>query len=95
MRVTVRYFATLREITGIREEQVELQNNAKAEELLNQLVRKHGSRFEEYVVEEKTGAVRAHILFLIDGTSLNSLGGLEARLTDGCVVAIMPPVGGG
>jgi len=95
LRVTVRYFATLREITGIREEQVELQNNAKAEELLNQLVRKHGSRFEEYVVEEKTGAVRAHILFLIDGTSLNSLGGLEARLTDGCVVAIMPPVGGG
>ena len=95
MRVTVRYFATLREITGIREEQVELQNNAKAEELLNQLVRKHGSRFEEYVVEEKTGAVRAHILFLIDGTSLNSLGGLEARLADGCVVAIMPPVGGG
>lgn len=93
--MTVRYFATLREITGIREEQVELQNNAKAEELLNQLVRKHGSRFEEYVVEEKTGAVRAHILFLIDGTSLNSLGGLEARLTDGCVVAIMPPVGGG
>lgn len=95
MKVTVKYFATLREITGLREELVELQSNATAGELLNQLVRRHGDRFEEYVVEEGTGAIRAHILFLVDGTSLNSLGGLEARLTDGCVVAVMPPVGGG
>lgn len=95
MKVSVRYFATLREITGQREEKIELREDSTVKDLLNRLVERHGSRFKEYVVEEETGTPRAHLLFLINGTSINSLEGLSTRLTDDCVVALMPPVGGG
>ena len=95
MKVNVKYFATLREITGKREEEIELQEDSTVRDLLDRLVDRHGTRFKEYVVEEKTSTPRAHLLFLIDGTSVNSLGGLGAKLTHNCVVALMPPVGGG
>ncbi len=95
MRVTVKYFATLREITGKREEQVELLKDSTMSDLLNHLIELHGPGFKSYVMEETTGEPKGHLLFLIDGTSMNSMGGLSARLTDNCVVAMMPPVGGG
>ncbi len=64
-------------------------------DLLNRLVELHGPAFKSYVMEEETGAPKGHLLFLIDGTSMNSMAGLNTRLTDDCVVALMPPVGGG
>jgi len=95
LKVNVKYFATLREITGKREEQVELREDSTMGDLLNRLVELHGSGFKNYVMEEATGAPKGHLLFLIDGTSINSLKGVSTRLTEGCVVAMMPPVGGG
>jgi len=95
LKINVKYFATLREITGKREEQIELRKDSTMSDLLNRLVEIHGSTFKNYVMEEATGSPKGHLLFLIDGTSMNSIGGLNAKLTDGCVVALMPPVGGG
>jgi len=95
LRVNVKYFATLREITGKREEQVELKENSTIRVLLNRLVELHGARFKEYVMDEKTNAPRAHLLFLINGTSINGLEGLDTKLTENCTIALMPPVGGG
>ena len=95
MKVRVRYFAALREITGKREEQVELQPDSTMRDLFNSLVELHGTRFKEYVLEEKTGSPRTHLIFLINGTSINSLQGLETRLNDDSVISMMPPVGGG
>lgn len=95
LKVNVKYFATLREITGKREEEVELSKGSTMSDLLNRLVELHGPAFKSYVMEEATGVPKGHLLFLIDGTSMNSMGGLNARLTDNCVVAMMPPVGGG
>jgi len=95
LKVNVRFFATLREIAGRREEEVELSSGSTVGDLLNRLVELHGSRFREYVMDETTGTSRGHLLFLVDGTSISSLEGLKTRLTEGCAVAIMPPVGGG
>jgi len=95
VKVNVKYFATLREITGKREEQIELQGDSTMGDLLNRLVEIHGPAFKNYVMEEATGSPKGHLLFLIDGISMNSIGGLNARLIEGCVIALMPPVGGG
>ncbi len=95
MKVNVKYFATLRDITGKREEQIELCKDSTMRDLLKRLVELHGSAFSNYVMEEVPGVPKRHLLFLIDGTSMNTMGGLNARLSNGCVVALMPPVGGG
>ncbi|MCJ7505910.1 MoaD/ThiS family protein [Candidatus Bathyarchaeota archaeon] len=95
MRVNVKYFATLREVIGIREEQIELQENSTTRDLLGRLAERHGPRFKYLVTEMTTGVLRADMLFLVDGTSMNDLQELETRLTDGCTVAFVPAVGGG
>lgn len=95
MRVNIKYFATLREITGKREEQIELEKDSTIRVLLGRLVELHGARFKDYVMDEKANTPRAHLLFLIDGTSISGLEGLDTRLTEDCTVALMPPVGGG
>lgn len=93
--MNVKYFAALREITGKREEQVELGEDSTMGDLVNLLVGLHGAKFENYVMDEATGTPKSHLLLLIDGTSINSLKGMSTKLSDGCVVAMMPPVGGG
>lgn len=95
MEVNVKYFATLREITDKREEKVELQEGSTVGDLLKHLVGQYGARFREYVVDEETGKPMAHLLFLINGTSISSLDGLGTKLSHDSVVALMPPVGGG
>jgi molybdopterin synthase sulfur carrier subunit len=95
LKVTVKYFASVREIAGKREEQLEVDDGATVETLLNGLSRMYGQKFTEYVFDEKTHAIRDHIQFLIDGKSAITLQGLKTRIRDGCQFAIIPPVGGG
>jgi len=94
VRVKVRFFTTLREIVGKREEQIEFSQAVTVEELLKQLSRKYGERFQDYVYDEK-GKVRNHLQFLINGKSTTTLQGFKTRLREGDQIAILPPVGGG
>jgi len=49
----------------------------------------------EYVYDGKTGEVKSFLQFLINGRSASALDGLDTKLEDGDVLAIIPPVGGG
>ena len=95
MRVKVKFFASIREITGKKEEDVEVPDNTTVEELIEILSSKYGREFSDYVYDERTGKPRDHLQFLIDGRSASTLQGLKTRLRDGCNFAIIPPVGGG
>jgi len=94
LKVTVKFFTTLREITGKKEEQVEFSRAATVQSLLKQLSKKYGREFNDYVYDE-LGNVQGHLHFLINGQSITSLRGLRTRLKEGDHVAILPPVGGG
>ncbi len=97
MRVSVRFFTSLRELVGKKDETLELPDIQKItlDELLSQLSSKHGKGFAEYVYDEKTGEVKKFFQFLINGKSFSSLNGFKTELKDGDVLAILPPVGGG
>ncbi len=94
MRVTVKFFTTLREITSKREEEMDLPNSITVEELLRLLSKKHGKRFMDYVYDDRR-KVQPHLQFLVNGRSTITLQGLKTKLGDGDHIAIVPPVGGG
>ena len=51
MKVTVKFFTTLREITQKREEEIQLSSAATVEELLKILSKKYGRKFTDYVYD--------------------------------------------
>ena len=95
MKVTVKFFAAGREIAGVREENFEVQDSATVRHLLRLLADKHGKQLEEYLFDPKTGEPRPHLTFLIDGRSVSMQQSFDTVLSDGCALAIVPPVAGG
>lgn len=96
MKVSVRFFTVLREITGKREENLQFAAEEKVTVslVLRKLAQMYGKDFADYVFAT-SGEVRGFLQFLVNGKSVAALEGLETRLADGDVLAIVPPVGGG
>ncbi len=97
MQVKVRFFTSLREIVGKREDALTFDVNKKitVDFVLKILATKYGASFSEYVYNGKTGQPKGFLQFLVNGTSTATLIGLDTELKDGDVLAILPPVGGG
>jgi molybdopterin synthase sulfur carrier subunit len=94
MKVEVKLFTSLREITGKKTEEIQLHNTVTVEELLTLLSDKYGKQFREYVYSKK-GKVQGFLSFLVNGKNINVLEGFGTELKEGDVLAILPPVGGG
>ncbi len=97
MEVKVRFFTTLREAVGQREETLTFvgRETVTVDLVLKTLSAKYGKPFTEYIYDSKTGHPKSFLQFLINGTSTSTLNGLETEVKDGTVLAILPPVGGG
>ncbi len=97
MKVSVRFFTSLREITGKKEETLNFSDDTKVavDTVLRALSREHGTPFVDYVYDSETGEVKGFLQFLVNGKSTTTLDGLQTKLKDGDVLAILPPVGGG
>ncbi len=96
MRVSIRFFTSLREITGKKEETLELPNiEITVRQLLEILSSLHGKEFVEYVYDIRSQKVKGFLQFLVNGKSTSTAEGLETVMRDGDVLAILPPVGGG
>jgi molybdopterin synthase sulfur carrier subunit len=94
MKVTVKFFTTLREITDKREEEIKSSKDLTVGELLEQLSKKYGRKFMDYVYDKK-GNVQSYLQFLVNGRSITTREGFKTKLKEGDRVAIIPPVGGG
>jgi len=93
LKVTVRFFAALREIVGKKEETLEFPDDASVTvgKALKVLTKLHGREFSDYVYDTKTNEVRSYLQLLINERSAT----LKTKLRDGDVLIIVPPVGGG
>jgi molybdopterin synthase sulfur carrier subunit len=94
MKVEVKFFTSLREITGKKTDEIQIQNATTVEELLTLLSEKYGKNFHEYIYNKK-GKVQGFLSFLINGKNINALEGFNTKLKQGDTIAILPPVGGG
>lgn len=97
MQVSVRFFTSLREIVGKKEETLKFPEGeiVTVELVLETLEQRYGKQFVEYVYDRETGEVKGFLQFLINGKSASTMKGLGTELADGDVLAILPPVGGG
>jgi MoaD family protein len=97
MQVSVRFFTTLREVTGKREETLKFQNDKTVtiNVVLKRLAKRYGKSFVEYVYNAETGEVKGFLQFLVNGRSTPTSDTLQMKLSDGDALAIIPPVGGG
>lgn len=95
MKVKIRYFASLREITNLRDEILEVDEGTTVLDVLSLLAGRHGDRFREYVFDSRTGNPRSYLQFLLDERSISTMSGLSTVLKRDCEFAIIPPVGGG
>jgi MoaD family protein len=93
----VRFFTSLREITGKKEETLEFRKGetVTVNRVLERLSERFGKDFVEYVYDRKTGEVRGFLQFLVNGRSSATMNASGIKLSDGDVLAIIPPVGGG
>ncbi len=94
MKVEVKFFTSLREITGKKVDEIQLQNTITVDELLTLLSEKYGKNFREYIYSKK-GDVQGFLSFLVNGKNINIIQGFDTKLQENDVVAILPPVGGG
>lgn len=95
MKVKVKFFAFVRELTGRREELVDLDDQATVRTLLDRLVNEYGAKFEDYLFDPASKNPRDYLQFLIDGRNIGLMQGLDTALKEGSSFAILPPVSGG
>jgi len=95
MMVKVKFFALVRELTGKREEVIDLDDQATVRTLLSRLVEEYGAKFSDYMFDPASKEPRGHLQFLMDGRNIALMQGLDTVLKEGASLAILPPVGGG
>ena len=88
----MKFFATVREVTGVKSIELEAGN---IRELLLLLVQTYGNKFKETVLDNDTGELKQFFSCMINGRRIELLDGYETVLKDDDAVALFPPVGGG
>jgi len=88
----VQYFATLRDVTGKKEEDWQ-EPEATVGDLIRALVTRYGHAFERWVV--KDGDLWDLVIVLVNGHDVRNLQRFGTKLAPGDTVVIFPPVGGG
>ncbi|MCS7145211.1 MAG: ubiquitin-like small modifier protein 1 [Nitrososphaerota archaeon] len=91
--VKTRYYAYLHEITGVREEEIALDEGSTVAELVELLVQKYGPRLRAYILSEGL-KLRPNVAVAVNGVKVSEEP-LKKVLRDGDTVVILPPVSGG
>lgn len=91
-QVLVKFFATIREITGTKSIELKADN---IKELLDLLVQTYGDKFKETVLNKDTGELKQFFSCMVNGKRIELLDGYATILKDNDSVALFPPVGGG
>jgi molybdopterin synthase sulfur carrier subunit len=93
--VTVRVFATFREILGLKEVELDLPPNTTVFSMIDLLSRDYSHDKLKGQVFDNSGRIRKFVKILVNGRDSYFLNGPSTQLHDGDIVAMFPPVGGG
>ena len=94
MYVTIRYLSVIREITGTREEVIDVTHDATVEDVLKMLSKKYGKAFNRMIRSGRD--IRGlQIIYFIDGKNITNLDGFNTSVHNESEIVIIPPVAGG
>lgn len=93
MQVTVKSFATLRNVMESRLTQ-ELNDGSTLSDLLTLLMERYPGLRDE-IFEEGRRELQDYVNILVNGRNINFINGLDTELKDGDLVVLFPPAGGG
>lgn len=93
MTITIRAYATLREIIGSRETAFSLPLGETVRGLLENLCSAYPGLRQHLF--DSAGRTKPHIIILKNGRNIASLQQLDTPIDDNDVVALFPPVAGG
>lgn len=94
MKVTMRFFTILKEITKKNQEELEVPPTTTLADLLRLLSQKYGQQFKNYVYTQN-GQMSTHLQFLVNWINITTLNGVQTKLKEHDEIAIIPPVSGG
>lgn len=94
MKVHVKFLATIREITGVPEIELEILYGDTVGVALQALQARYGTTFKEATTGTTAGGI-PKVRFLVNGRNTDFLEELETKLKDGDVMVLVPPVAGG
>jgi len=89
--VKIKPWGVFQELMGERELEVDIPERSKLRDLLEELAKRYGPRFEGELFQPGKREVKPYIKVLLNGHGAE----LKAMLNEGDIVAIFPPVGGG
>jgi len=92
MELTLKFFATFREVVGSKFVDREFEDGSTVREVLESLEADYEG-LEGELLED--GGLRPHINVLKNGREVLHLDGLATALEDGDTLAVFPPVAGG
>lgn len=94
MKIRVKFLATIREITGKLEIELEIHPGDTVGTALQALQACYGAEFKEATTGTTAGGI-PKVRFLVNGRNTDFLEELETKLKDGDIMVLVPPVAGG
>jgi molybdopterin synthase sulfur carrier subunit len=94
VEVTVKAYASLRELLGFKTLKIEV-GARNIRELIATIGEEYNPSFPSSIIEKETGKVKRAYKVLLNGRDIDHLEGLETRIANGDTIVFFPPVGGG
>lgn len=91
MKVKIRFFTTLRDLVGLSEEEINLEDDLTLADIIDFIAKKHGEEARNYLYRD--GEIRKagpSIYLLVNGRNSRLLKGLKTKIRDGDVIDIIP-----
>jgi MoaD family protein len=93
VKVRVEFFGTLKEIG--KNESWEIRESAPLIDLLKEMVKKYGFKFEKRIFNPKDNELNHYVIILLNGRPISLLDGLKTTLNRDDKLSFLIPVSGG
>lgn len=89
MELSIRYLLELRDISGVKQEVLTVDDGISVEDLLGELLGRYPG-MKSILTDKRTGALLPRVKVLVNGRDVRFGGGLQTKLAAGDLVSVLP-----